>query len=58
MSEAAKKLDKQERDKFLLLMGKGLSQHLPEFYGSVQFNVQGGKFVDMVVEERVRAPKE
>jgi hypothetical protein len=46
-----------ERKNLINLMGRTLAEHLKDFYGSVQFNVQGGRYVNANISESVRPEK-
>ena len=45
---------KIERDKRLQGAAKAVSDVVPDLYGSVRFNVQGGKVVNVNIEESVK----
>lgn len=50
---------KAERDKRLQRAAQAVCEAVPDIYGSVKFQVQEGKLVNMNIEESVRPdPKE
>jgi hypothetical protein len=47
-------VEQEYRDRALRVIGNSLGEVLPEFYGSVRFNMQGGKPISVNIEETVR----
>ena len=48
----------KERDEMIHSAGRGLAKCLVDFYGSVKYNIQNGKYVNANIERSVRPEKQ
>jgi len=49
--------DNEKKEAIIHRAGQELASRMPDFYGKVSFNLQGGKYVSSNVEESLKPEK-
>jgi len=47
-----------QQESFIHAVGRQLAKRLPKFFGKVQFNIQGGNYVNANTEQSFRPKKQ